>query len=168
MSTGEGIPSEFATAKARQFPTLRQYTVFLENRVGQLLEVVRRFEGSRVRIVALSINDASECAFVRFLLSSPDLGREILERAGLPMIESDLIGLELPDQAQPLLQVCTALLMAEVNIIQSYPVLVRPHGRPVVALMVDNIDMALETLDNNGIRMITEEDLDFDNFSSSD
>ena len=84
------------------------------------------------------------------------------------MIESDLIGLELPDHAQPLLQVCTALLMAEVNIIQSYPVLVRPHGRPVVALMVDNIEMALETLDNNGIRMISEEDLDYDNFSSSD
>jgi len=168
MSTGEGTPTEFSTERAREFPTIRQFTVFLENRVGQLLEVVRRFEGTRVRIVALSINDASECAFVRFLLSSPDLGREILERAGLPMIESDLIGLELPDEPQPLLHVCNALLMAEVNIIQAYPVLVRPHGRPVVALMVDNIEMALETLDNNGIRMISEEDLDFDNFSVSE
>jgi hypothetical protein len=36
----------------------------------------------------------------------------------------------------------------------------------VVALMVDNIEMAMETLDSNGIRMISEEDLDFDNFSS--
>ena len=77
-------------------PTIRQFTVFLENRVGQLLEVVRRFEGSKVRIVALSINDATECAFVRFLLSHPEQGREILERAGLAMIESDLIGVELP------------------------------------------------------------------------
>ena len=166
MSTGEGTPTEFSTQRSRAFPTIRQFTVFLENRVGQLLEVVRRFEGSRVRIVALSINDASECAFVRFLLSHPDIGREILERAGLPLIESDLIGLELPDRPQPLLHVCTALLQAEINIIQTYPVLVRPHGRPVVALMVDNIEMAMETLDSNGIRMISEEDLDFDNFSS--
>ena len=135
MSIGEGTHSNYSTMRGRDYPTIRQFTVFLENRVGQLLEVVRRFEGSRVRIVALSINDASECAFVRFLLSHPEQGREILERAGLAMIESDLIGIELPDGGQPLLQVCTALLQAEINIVQTYPLLVRPHGRPAVAVM---------------------------------
>lgn len=145
--------------RGRDFPTIRQFTVFLENRVGQLLEVVRRFEGSKVRIVALSINDATECAFVRFLLSHPEQGREILERAGLAMIESDLVGIELPQGPQPLLQVCTALLQAEVNIVQAYPLIVRPHGRPAVALMVDNTEMAMETLHAKGFTMITEADL---------
>jgi hypothetical protein len=130
--------------------------------VGQLLEVVRRFEGSRVRIVALSITDAGECAFVRFLLSHPEQGREILERAGLPLIESDLLGVELPDDHQPLLRICTALLQAEVNIIQAYPILVRPRGRPAVALMVDNTEMGLETLTARGFTMITEGDIDED------
>ncbi|NBV45391.1 MAG: acetolactate synthase [Planctomycetia bacterium] len=152
----------FVTARGRQWPTLRQFTVFLENRVGQLLEVVRRFDGSRVRIVALSINDSGECAFVRFLVSHPDHGREILERAGLPLIESDLIGVELGASPQPLLQVCTALLQAEVNIIQAYPIMVRPRGRPAVALMVDNTEMGLETLGRKGFTMISESDLDED------
>ncbi|MEI7781367.1 MAG: acetolactate synthase [Planctomycetota bacterium] len=139
---------------------MRQFTVFLENRVGQLLEVVRRFDGSKVRIVALSITDSGECAFVRFLLSHPEQGREILERAGLALIESDLIGVELPDGHQPLLRICTALLQAEVNIIQAYPILARPRGRPAVALMVDNTEMGLETLVNKGFTMISEADLD--------
>ncbi len=159
MSTGEGSGTGFATMRGRNYPTIRQFTVFLENRVGQLLEVVRRFEGSKVRIVALSINDSAECAFVRFLLSHPEQGREILERAGLALIESDLIGVELPDGPQPLLRICTALLQAEVNIIQTYPLLVRPRGRPVVALMVDNIEMGLETLASKGFTMISEADL---------
>ncbi len=94
MSFGEGTTTNYQTSRGRNYPTIRQFTVFLENRVGQLLEVVRRFEGSKVRIVALSIHDSSECAFVRFLLSHPEQGREILERAGLAMIESDLIGVE--------------------------------------------------------------------------
>ncbi|NBW86301.1 MAG: acetolactate synthase, partial [Planctomycetia bacterium] len=111
----EGANVGFATARGRNWPTLRQFTVFLENKVGQLLELVRRFEGSRVRIVALSISDSGECAFVRFLLSHPEQGREILERAGLAIIESDLLGVELPDDQQPLLRICTALLQAEVN-----------------------------------------------------
>src|ERR1051326_3070334 len=115
MSIGEGTGTEFSTMRGRNYPSIRQFTVFLENRVGQLLEVIRRFEGSRVRVVALSISDATECAFVRFLLSHPEQGREILERAGLAIVESDLIGLELPESQQPMLQICTALLAAEVN-----------------------------------------------------
>src|SRR5690606_33088052 len=99
------------------------------------------------------------CSFVRFLLSYPEQGREILERAGLALIESDLIGVELPDSPQPLLEVCTALLQAEVNIVHAYPLLMRPHGKPVVALMVDNIEMGLETLTRKGITLITETDL---------
>ncbi len=75
------------------------------------------------------------------------------------MIESDLIGIELPEGTQPLLQVCTALLQAEINIVQAYPLIMRPRGRPAVALMVDNIELAMDTLDNKGFRMITEGDL---------
>lgn len=159
MSIGEGSATDFSTMRGRDFPTIRQFTVFLENRVGQLLEVVRRFEGSRVRIVALSINDATECAFVRFLLSHPEQGREILERAGLAMIETDLVGVELPPGPQPLLQVCTALLQAEINIVQAYPLLARPHGRPAVALMVDNIEQAMDTMRSKGFTILTEADL---------
>ncbi len=162
MSVGEGTGTGFSTMRGRNYPTIRQFTVFMENRVGQLLEVIRRFEGSRVRIVALSINDSAECAFVRFLLSHPEQGREILERAGLALIESDLIGVELPEGNQPLLQVCTALLQAEVNIIQAYPLILRPRGRPAVALMVDNIEMGLETLDSKRFTMISEADLAHD------
>lgn len=163
MSTDDTSDIGFSTMRGRNYPAIRQFTVFLENRVGQLLEVIRRFEGSNVRIVALSIVDSAECAFVRFLLSHPEEGREILERAGLAIIESDLIGVELPDGPQPLLQICTALLQAEVNIVQAYPLFVRPRGRAAVALMVDQIEMGLETLAAKGFAMISEGDLMADN-----
>jgi hypothetical protein len=160
MGSGEGTGIEVPTMRGRNYPTLRQFTVFLENRVGQLLDVVRRFEGSDVRIVALSIYEASECAFVRFVLSRPEQGREILERAGLALIESDLLGVELPEHPQPLVRVCSALLQAEVNILQTYPLLVRPRGRPAIGIMVDNLELAMETLAGRGFAMLTEADLD--------
>jgi hypothetical protein len=163
MGSGEGSSSgsgtDFATMRGRDYPSIRQFTVFLENRVGQLMDVVRRFEGSNVRIVALTISDSTECCLVRFLLSDPEAGREILERAGLALVESDLIGVELPDSQQPMLQICTALLAAEVNISQIYPLLIRPNGRPAVALMVDNLEMAVETLRSKGFHAINEDEL---------
>ncbi|MCA9193247.1 MAG: acetolactate synthase [Planctomycetales bacterium] len=159
MSIGEGASTEFTTARGRDYPAIRQFTVFLENRVGQLLEVVRRFEGTGIRIVALSINDSAECAFVRFLVSHPERGREILERAGLAIIESDLVALELPSGNQPLLQVCNALLQAEINIVQAYPILTNTGARPAVAIMVDNTDLALDVLAKKGFTLLSEGDL---------
>src|SRR5271157_1903172 len=129
MGSDEAAGTGFDTMRGRNYPAIRQFTAFLENRVGQLLEVIRRFEGSKVRIVALSITNSSECAFVRFLLSHPEEGREILERAGLAIIESDLIGVDLPEGSDALLRICTALLQAEVNIIQAYRLFVHPRGR---------------------------------------
>jgi len=159
MSTGEGASTSFETMRGRDYPTLRQFTLFLENRVGQLLEVVRRFEVSGIRIAAFSISDAAECAFVRFVVSHAERGREILERAGLAIIESDLIGVELPKTGQPFQQICTALLQAEINIIQAYPLLARETGEAGVAIMVDNTEAALEILSRKGFRLITEGDL---------
>lgn len=159
MSIGDGSVTQDLTARGHDYPAIRQFTVFLENRVGQLMSVVRRFEGSNVRIVALTISDSTECALVRFLLSDPEAGREILERAGLAIVESDLIGVELPTTNQPMLQICTALLAAEINITQVYPLLVRPNGRPAVALMVDNIEQAVDTLLSKGFHTINEEEL---------
>ena len=68
-------------------------------------------------------------------------------------------GIILPGDKQPLLRICTALLQAEVNLVQAYPLLVRPGGKSAVALMVDNIDLAIQTLADKSIKMITEDDL---------
>ncbi len=87
MSSGEGSSTSFETMRGRNYPTLRQFTVFFGESCWTTLEVVRRFEGTGIRIVALSINDSAECAFVRFLVSHAERGRELLERAGLAMIE---------------------------------------------------------------------------------
>lgn len=123
------------------------------------MEVIRRFEGTRVRILSMTISESGECAFARFLLSDPEAGREVLERAGLAIIESNLIGVELPNDPQPMLSVCSALLRAEVNLIQAYPLMVQSNGRPIVGLMVDNIDLGFETLQSQNLRLISEQDL---------
>jgi len=160
-SEGEdfGAVVDFETARGKDYPTIRQFTVFLENRVGSLNGILRRFRGTKVRIMALSINDAAECSLLRVILSHPEQGREILERAGLAIIESDLIALELQISEQPMLDVCSALLQAEINLLQTYTLMVQKRDRAVVALMVDNIDQAQITLATNGFTLVTENEL---------
>ena len=161
MSYGEdsGSSIDFETIRGRDYPTIKQFTVFLENRVGRLLQVVRCFQNTSSRIVAMNINDSTECSLVRFVLTHPEQGREILELQGLGLIESELIGIVLPHSNQPMIEVCEALLQAEINLVQTYPLMVTDEGKMAVALMVDNIELAQQTLACQDFEMITENDL---------
>ena len=163
---GDGAGIDFATARGRDYPSVRQYNVFVENRVGNLLSVVRRFEATDNRIVSLTVNDSADCAIIRMVLSDPERAKEIFELAGLPTTESDLLVVELPQGSQPLVQICKALLGAEISIHYAYPLLVGPKGQSALALHVEDHETAAQTLDRMGFTLFTENDLrDDDPFS---
>ena len=153
---GSGIG--FSTARGRDWPSVRQFNIFVENRVGGLLNVVRRFETTDIRIVSLTVVDSADCAIIRVVLSDPERAYEIIEQARLPFTESDLLVVGLPEGAQPLLQICKALLQAEMNIHYAYPLLVGPHGNPGLALRVEDLETAIATLSAQGFTLYTEGD----------
>lgn len=160
-SQGEDAGSAvgFSTARGRDYPSVRQFNVFVENRVGNLLSVVRHFETTDIRIVSLTVVDSADCAIIRLVLSDPERATEIFERANLPYTESDLLVVQLPDGHQPLLTICKALLSAEISIHYAYPLLVGPQGRAAVAMHVEGHETAASTLAGMGFTVFTEKDL---------
>ena len=161
MSFGgdEGAGVGFATSRGRDWPSVRQFNVFLENRVGALLDVVRRFETTDIRIVSLTVVDLADCAIIRMVLSDPERALEIFQQAGLPVTESDLLIVELPEGSQPLIQICKALLSAEINIDYAYTLMVNSQGRTAIAMHVDDHETAVQTLTRQGFSIVTENDL---------
>jgi hypothetical protein len=154
---GEGVG--FATARGRDWPTVRQFNIFVENRVGGLLNVVRRFETTDIHIVSLTVVDSADCAIIRLVLSDPERAYEIIQQAKMAFTESDLLVVELPEGPKPLLQICKALLSAEVNIHYAYPLLVGPGGRAAVAIRVEDVEAGIRTLTGAGFNLLTEGDL---------
>ena len=161
MSMGEigGSEVDYETLQGRNWPTITQYSVFLENRVGQLLEIFRLFEGSKVKIVGLTISDSADCSILRLILSHTEQGREILSLNKSAFAYNELIVVELPAGPSSLVDVCATLLQAEISIHYSYPLIVHPNNRPAIALHVDNIEQAMSTLHNRGFEILTEADL---------
>jgi hypothetical protein len=147
------------TMRSHDWPCLRQFNIFLENRVGRLHELMRLFEGREIRIVALSIANSVDCAFVRLMVNDTDRAREILQFSHFSFAETDLVGVELPDAPQPFVRICLALLQAELNIHYTYPLIYRRNGRGAIAMYVDDVDLALKTLSEKGLQTITERDL---------
>jgi hypothetical protein len=158
MSYGGEGEIGFTTARGRDWPTVRQFNVFLENRLGAMLDVVRRFESTDIRIVSLTVIDSADCAIIRLVLSDPERAYEILQQSKFAFTESDLLVVQLPDSAQPILEICKALLKVEINIHYAYPLLVGPMGNAALAIKVESLDTAVQTLQGQGFTLLSEND----------
>ena len=152
------LPPQTESGAGFELTRIRQFTVFLENRVGRLQGLLRAFEEGSGRICALSIEESADSALVRIICSMPEQGREALRSGGFSFSESELLAVELPRTKQPLVSICTALLAAEINIHYAYPLLHRPKG-PAVALYVEDPTLAARLLIKKGYTLIGESDL---------
>jgi hypothetical protein len=155
----EVLGPETAEGAGFEPPHVRQFTVFLENRVGRLQMLVRALEEASGRIIALAIEESADTALVRLICSDPDQGRETLRQAEFSFSESEVLAVELPRRSrQPLISICAALLSAEINIHYAYPLMVRPRG-PALALYVDDPILAAQILIRKDFTLLGESDL---------
>mgnify|MGYP000037965074 FL=1 len=148
-----------ATTEKLNSPQVRQFSVFLQNKVGALLEVVRLLDDNNIIVLALSIAESSESAIGRMIVSDPDRASELFLERDIPHSECALMVVELDEGPGDLSRVLAALLMAEVNIHFSYPLLVRPRGRAVLALHLDDIECSSSVLRGEGFQLLSQGDL---------
>jgi hypothetical protein len=153
------IPTPFETAEEQAYPSVRQLSVFVENRVGQLQTLLRRVAETQARILALSVVHSVDCAIVRLMVDRPDETVSHLQNSHFAVSQSELIAVELPEGPRALLDICSALLSAEINIYYAYPLLVRPHGRAALAIKVDNTEQGIEVLAHRKMTCLGEADL---------
>ena len=57
MYSGEGAGTGFATMRGRNYPAIRQFTVFLENKPGRLFNLCAALAKEKVNIEALTVMD---------------------------------------------------------------------------------------------------------------
>jgi hypothetical protein len=150
---------EPGTLRGREWPCLRQFCVFLENRVGRLNDLLRHVERDDLRVLALSVVDTVDFAVTRLVVNETDRAREILQLNDFTFLENDVLGVELSADSQPLLGIFRPLVSAELNVNYIYPLLYRRRGRGAVVVHVDNLDQAAEILRAEGHRLLRESDL---------
>jgi hypothetical protein len=151
--------ADLKTAKGSQEEDVKQFSMFLENKVGRLLDIVKMFSQAQVHVVALSILDTADAAIVRLVADDPDKARTFLQEHGLAFTEVTLVVVELSSSAADLKAVLTALLQAECNIHSAYSLLTRPRGKAALALHVEDSDVAGSVLQANQFKLLTQRDI---------
>ncbi len=147
------------TSRAGQAPLIRQFSVFLENKVGALLDLTRTLSDANVHICGISVVDTADSSVTRVVVDDPDHCHNLLHGAEIPASESLLVVVELPQGPEHLDEVLRPLVAAEVNIQYTYPLMIQPRGKPLLALHVEDPEYAREVLVKAGFVILTQKDI---------
>src|SRR5437879_12761920 len=127
-------------------PLVKQFSVFLPNKVGAMLEIVKLRSPHHTHVVALSVSESTDSAIARIIASDPQGVEKLFRENNVGFGVSQVVVVEMKEVATQLVRLLAALVMAEVNVHFAYPLLVRPRGFSEIALHVDDTDCALSVV----------------------
>lgn len=151
-------PTAKITGKASG-PRVRQFSVFLPNKVGALAEVVKLLHEHSIHVLALNVQDSADSAIVRIVISDPEQGQDLFGIHDVPYSVCDIVVVDLREGAIELSKLLAALLMAEVNIHGCYSLLTRPSGNCALAIHLEDNDCATAVLLSHGFRLLGQTDI---------
>jgi hypothetical protein len=145
------------TTRAKE--PVRQLSVFLHNRVGALLSVVKLLNDHDIEVLGLSVQDNVELTMVRLVVTDPDQAKTVFEADGHSCVSRPIVVVEFKEGVHDLAQALSAVLAAEINIHHAFPLMVRPNGKPLLALYLDDYEIGGESLSKCGFKVLTQGEL---------
>jgi len=147
-----------STLRGKESEQVTQFSVFTENKVGRLNELVLLMAAEDIHIMALCMVDTTDCTIARVVVDYPDEARCLFERSGFAFTEAEVVAVEVVDESK-IREVTCALVQAEINIHSIYPFLSRPNGKTGLILRVEDNEIAAEVLNQNGFKVLLQRDI---------
>jgi hypothetical protein len=140
-------------------PLVQQFSVFLPNKVGAMLEVVKLLNSHHSHVVAMSVSESTDSAIARIVVSDPDVVEQLFRQHNIAFGRCEVVVVEMREVATQLAKLLAALFTAEVNVHFTYPLLTRPRGLAALALHVDDNECASSVLTGAGFKLLSQTDI---------
>ena len=137
---------------------VRQFSVFTENRVGRLHDLISMLQGADVHVMALTVLDTIDSAIIRFIVDDQDRAKELMTKQVFPYHETEVVAVEITSEAD-IGGLLRALLEAEVNLHYIYSFIKRPEGRAAVVLNVEDPEVAAQSVNHRGYKVLSQHDI---------
>ena len=139
--------------------TIKQVSVFAENRSGGILDVIRALGDAQVDIRALSVADTQGFGILRLIVDDVEKAKEVLSANGTIFSITEVVGVKVPDSPGGLSHVLTLMADHDINVEYLYAFVSVSGSSAYVVLRVQDNDQAIRTLQEGGIELITEEEI---------
>jgi len=138
---------------------VQQISIFLENRVGRLMEVTEVLAQNQVNIRALSLADTSDFGILRLIVSKPDEATQILRQGGFTVRENEVLAVEVEDQPGGLAHILGLFGKAGISIEYMYAFLERRAENAVMIFRVESLPRAVKSLQDAGVSLLSDADV---------
>jgi hypothetical protein len=149
------MPTE--TAKAPRPDPVIQFSVFTPNRLGRLHDLIALWGAHEVHVLGLMVLDTTDSSIIRVVVDDPDRARELLAHEGFCFTESRLVVVEV--NPTDLNRLMATLLEAELNINYLYSFIPQPQGKSILALSMEDNDLAEQALRRHQFRTLRQTDI---------
>jgi hypothetical protein len=147
-----------AQTSIRPVDPVKQFSVFTENRVGRLYDLIGLLGENSVHVIAITVLDTTDSAILRLVVDDPDKARELMINNDFPFTEANVLAVEIPDESA-IREILKALLEAEINVHYVYSFIKRPQGRYALALNVEDPETASQALGTHDFKVLTQSDI---------
>ena len=100
--------------------TVKQISIFLENKPGQLAGICRALAQAEINIATLSLADTAEFGIVRMIVDDHVKGCDVLSAAGFAVRETDIVMATVPNRPGGMAEITAKLDAAGADIEYSY------------------------------------------------
>lgn len=139
--------------------TIKQISIFIENRPESLLELTEVLAKNKINMRALSLADTNDFGIARIIVDNPDSVAELLTKEGYIVKATNVIALEIPDETGSLNSILRILGENGRNVEYMYGFTGRKSNSAFMILRSTDVPTTEKVLENNGIRMVSEADL---------
>ena len=139
--------------------TIKQVSVFAENRSGGILDVIKALGENQVDIRALSVADTQGFGILRLIVDDVDKARKVLSDNGTIFSITDVVGVKVPDSPGGLASVLTLMAQHSINVEYLYAFVSVSGSSAYVVLRVQDNDQAIRILTEGGIELVSESDI---------
>ena len=137
--------------------TVHQLSVFIENKSGALVRVLRLLKQENIQLIATTIADTADFGIFRIICSQPEKAFDILREAGVAVSLCEVFAVELDDRPGKAADAIEIFAGEGINISYLYSFLL--NGKGVLIFRTDNAEKAAEVIASNGLKVIEEKDL---------
>lgn len=138
--------------------TINQLSIFMENRAGTLVKVLKLLKQAHIQIVASTIADTAEYGIYRLICSEPMRAYKELQQAGVAVALSSVFALELDNQPGRAADAIEVFSNANIGLTYMYSFLL--NGKGILIFRTDDTELAQETIRKQALKYITESDLE--------
>lgn len=138
---------------------ITQLSIFLENRLGRLLEVVSLLGENNINIRALSLADKATYGILRIIVDKRKQAAGILKGNNFSVNETDVIAAEVDDKPGGLASVLKVFVDNGINVEYMYAFVEKTGEKALVVFRVENPDKGEEILKKNNIKILNENEI---------